>query len=382
MPAFPNGPPGWPLPDDEVRAALLACYASGDWGRYGGANSTALVDALCEQFSSTQAILCSSGTIAVELALRGLKVGPGDEVILAGYDFPGNFRAIEAVGARPVLVDVGENSWTINPQLLAAAVSSITKAVIVSHLHGNLADMRTICPLAHDLGLKVLEDTCQVPGAIIDGRPAGSCGDVGVLSFGGSKLLTAGRGGAILTSQAEIAQRIRVFSDRGNEAFPLSELQAAVLLPQLKKLPERTLIRQQNVGRLQAQLQDLRLLRAAHEVSGNDLSAYYKLAWRYLPAIGDTRTDCSHPSRDELICRLQKEGIGLDAGFRGFHKRSANRCRLAGNVKHSQSAAEATLLLHHPILLEDATRIDLLAARMRAAIDHNADPKATGTTRQ
>ena len=364
--AFPDGPPSWPLPDDDVRDALLACYASGAWGKYEGPHSAALVSALQATFQRDHVQLCSSGTIAVELALRGLKVGAGDEVILAAYDFPGNFRAIEAVGARPVLVDVGKNRWTIDPQLVAAAVSPNTKAVIVSHLHGDVADIERICQIAAEMNLLVLEDACQVPGAIIANRPAGSFGDASALSFGGSKLLTAGRGGAVMTSQADIAQRIRVFSSRGNEAFPLSELQAAVLLPQLAKLGDRTRVRAESVRELREALSDVTEL-IPPPTSDQNLSAYYKAAWRYSPATDDAQPDCGHPTRDALICQLQARGVAIDAGFRGFGKRSANRCRVASDLAKSQSAAETTLLLHHPILLQPEL-IKPLAHAMRKVL--------------
>ncbi|WP_425618335.1 DegT/DnrJ/EryC1/StrS family aminotransferase [Anatilimnocola sp. NA78] len=376
-PAFPEGPPSWPPVDDDIREALLACYASGDWGRYDGKNSAALVKQLNDQFQANEAILCSSGTIAVELALRGLKIGAGDEVILAGYDFPGNFRAIEAVGARPVLVDVVENGWTIDLSQLAAAKSASTKAVIVSHLHGHLVPMPVAKELARDLGLKVVEDACQVPGATIAGRPAGSWGDVGVLSFGGSKLLTAGRGGAVLTSQADIAQRIRTHTFRGNEAYPLSELQAAVLLPQLCQLREMTRARAEAARYLREQLQDILQLKAGPAVNEGDTSAYYKLAWRYQAAWGgassksgseSTEPDCRNPSRDRLIDDLQVEGIAIDAGFRGFNKRSAKRCRVFGELSQAQAAAEATLVLHHPSLLLQGSQLDLLATTIRKVI--------------
>lgn len=359
----------WPLPDDDVRAALLACYASGDWGKYDGANSVALIASLQQTFHREQVQLCSSGTIAVELALRGLKVGPGDEVILAGYDFPGNFRAIEAVGARPVLIDVLENRWTIDPDQIAPAISAQTKAILVSHLHGDLAEIETICQIARERNLKILEDACQVPGAMIASKPVGSFGDASTLSFGGSKLLTAGRGGAVLMSQNEIAQRIKVFSSRGNEAFPLSELQAAVLLPQLRKLANRTAIRAENVELLRERLQDVSQLAPVSRRSASaSLPAFYKVAWRYLPAKGDSQLDYSHPSRDVLIAALQAQGIAIDSGFRGFAKRSGNRCRVVGDLPNSQSAAAATLLLHHPILLESTEQVDLLAETLRKVI--------------
>ena len=109
-----------------------------------GRTASGCASCLAQMHGVQHAWLCSSGTIAVELALRGLKVGPGDEVILAAYDFPGNFRAIEAIGARPVLVDLAPGTWTIDVEQVAAAISPRTKAIIVSHLHGSLADMRRL----------------------------------------------------------------------------------------------------------------------------------------------------------------------------------------------------------------------------------------------
>lgn len=364
-------PPSWPPEDDAVRDALLACYASGDWGRYEGKFTRELIERLCAAFASEHAILCASGTIAVELALRGLKLGPGDEVILAGYDFPGNFRAIEAVGARPVLVDVAADSWVIDSSLLAGAMSPATKAVIVSHLHGHLADMPALMKQARELGLKVVEDACQVPGATIQGQPAGCWGDVSVLSFGGSKLLTAGRGGAVLTSQAEVAQRMRTYTFRGNEAYPLSELQAAVLLPQLAQLAMRTKQRAESAASLRSRLRDVCALTAGPDPRTDDVPAYYKLAWRYDPARGGTQLDCSNPSRDDLINALQRLGIAVDAGFRGFSKRSANRCRIASDLTHATSAAEATLVLHHPRLLGSAEQVAELAETMRRVFEQD-----------
>src|SRR4051812_41645727 len=93
-PAIAEGPPSWAPPNDAVKSALEVAYADGSWGRYHGPHCERLKQLLSELCSSQHVWLCSSGTIAVELALRGLKIGPGDEVILAAYDFPGNFRAI------------------------------------------------------------------------------------------------------------------------------------------------------------------------------------------------------------------------------------------------------------------------------------------------
>src|SRR5204862_924383 len=135
-----------------------------------------------------------------------------------------------------VLVDVQPGTACLDGEQLADACHERTRAVIVSHLHGELAPMADIRAFADCSGLLLIEDACQAPGAMIEGRPAGTWGDVGVLSFGGSKLLSAGRGGALLTRSAEFIQRAKVYCEQGNHAFPLSELQAAVLIPQLAKL--------------------------------------------------------------------------------------------------------------------------------------------------
>lgn len=189
-------PPAWPLPDEAVEAALRRAFADGSWGKYHGPNCRELSARLAAMHGCEHIVLTCSGTAAVELALRGLRIGPGDEVILSAYDFEGNFKNVLAVGAKPVLVDVDPVSGQLDTNQLEAARSLHTKAIIASHLHGGVVAMPAVRAFADQHQIAVLEDACQMPGAIVHGRIAGTWGDVGVLSFGGSKLLTAGRGGA------------------------------------------------------------------------------------------------------------------------------------------------------------------------------------------
>jgi perosamine synthetase len=368
LPAVPEGPPNWPPADEAVREALAAAYADGSWGRYLGPHTQRLSELLAAMHGLRHAWLCSSGTIAVELALRGLKIGPDDEVILAAYDFPGNFRAIEAIGAWPVLIDVGPAgpSWTLDAGQLAAAISPQTKAVIASHLHGSLLDMRQICEIAARHGLAVVEDACQVPGAIVGGKSAGAWGDCGVLSFGGSKLLTAGRGGCILTNRDDVVQRIKVFSQRGNEAFPLSELQAAVLVPQLPQLAAA------NRQRLSAVRQ---LLAATRGLSGmeslvlredeQNMPAFYKLPWLLMGNSDDCDSPQFETRRRRFIAAIQAEGVAMDEGFRGFARRTGNRCRVVGQLPNARRMAAGTMLLHHPVLREMPDTIERVAHAIR-----------------
>lgn len=347
-----DGPPPWPLEDDDVRAALLAVYSSGDWGRYHGQSTARLVELLAEMHAVEHAYLCSSGTFAVELALRGLKVGPGDEVILAAYDFSGNFRAIEAVGARPVLVDIDPGNWCLTAESIESGLSECTRAIIVSHLHGGLAPMRAIQSLAAAHRVAVIEDACQSPGAVVQGRLAGTWGDVGVLSFGGSKLLTSGRGGAVLTSRADVLQRIKVYCERGNHAFPMCELQAAVLPAQLEKLAARNHQRRESADWLREECRRFPFLRSLENPPDSGEPAYYKMAWLYdADALG-----CR--PREMFLAAIQAEGVHMDAGFHGFVKRPESRCRKVGDLVNSARAAETGVLLHHPILLRPRAELE------------------------
>ena len=380
-PAVTDQLPAWPPPDESVRDALLAAFEHGAWGQYHGPHGKQLAEKLSTMHGLDHVLLCSSGTVAVELALRGVGVVAGDEVILAAYDFPGNFRAVEAIGATPVLVDIEPDTWCLDADELFNAIGPNTKAILVSHLHGGFARMCRIRELADAHGIAVVEDACQVPGARVEGRPAGGWGDASVLSFGGSKLLTAGRGGAMITRHHEVLQRAKIFSERGNLAFPLSELQAAVLLPQLDRLEERNAQRQESVNLLLSRTNGLQGLSRAGEgkdkqpenlAQGKKAEAqpkresselpdpenqrvYYKLAWRF-------EQEHFHPvNREDFLAAAEAEGLPIGSGFRGFTRRSQRRCRKVGNLEHSERAAEQTVLLHHTALLAPPATVHQVA---------------------
>ena len=353
----------WPPGDAEIWEALQQAWRDGSWGRYEGPHGERLAALLRETFGVRHVLLCCSGTIAVELALRALKVGPGDEVLLAGYDFPGNFRAIEAVGALPVLVDLDPHNWNLDPDQLEPAHGPRTRAVIVSHLHGGLVPMSRVCSWAETRGVAVIEDACQAPGAQVEGRLVGSWGHAGVLSFGGSKLLTAGRGGAVLLHDDACYQRAKVWAHRGNHAFPLSELQAAVLVPQLRRLEERTRRRAAGAARFWRGLEGAPGVRPLKNRAGEALPAYYKLGMQLVP------DEVGGADRDALLERTRPLGLPLDAGFRGFALRG-RRARACGPLTQARLAASRMLVLHHPLLLTEEETIDH-AARLLAETLHD-----------
>ena len=360
----PQGPPSWPLPDENVLAALRAAFADGSWGRYHGGLVARLEERLAHFHAVEFAATCASGTFAVEVALRALQIGPGDEVILAAYDYPGNFLNVHAVGAQPVLVDVNAKNGSLDPSRLEAAVSPATRALIVSHLHGGVAPMREIMDSAAAHGLRVIEDAAQAPGAIVQGRRAGTWGDVGILSFGGSKLLSAGRGGAYLTRHADVHQRARLFLHRGNHICPLSELQAAALLPQLDKLDARNALRAAGVARLTRKLEDIPGLKPFANPDIKAQPGYYKLGFH----LDATRFGLE---RARFVEAVQAEGIAFDEGFRALHVgRSARRWRKAGDLAEAEKMHHDVIVLHHPVLLVNDADIDEVAAAVRKTYDN------------
>jgi dTDP-4-amino-4,6-dideoxygalactose transaminase len=364
--AIDGGPPvlttpqcPWPVADEAIRTAVNDALADGSWGQYDGQWTESLIEKLQLHFGAQSVMLCSSGTIAVELALRGVGVRAEDEVILAGYDFPGNFRAIEAIDAIPVLTDVVPKGWVLDAEQVERALSALTTAIVVSHLHGQTADIETIRNIiaAHNQSaekpVSIIEDACQVPGGKLNGKPLGSHGDVATFSFGGSKLLSAGRGGAVLSNDAAIIQRARIFAQRGNDAFPLSQLQAAVLGPQLDQLAEMTETRHRAAKILIEKTAHLSTLFGLKQQVADTQPAFYKLPWLL--------KDCT-PGwvRSDFIHAVQAEGVAVGEGFRGFLRRSPRRCRKIGTLVNSQIAAQQTVLLHHPVLLQPTPTIELV----------------------
>jgi perosamine synthetase len=368
----PEGPPLWPRASKEVSLAIERAIIDSTWGLYHGPNSRLLADLLASYHDIEFVELCCSGTFAIELALRSLQIGPGDEVILAGYDFIGNFNDIVAVGARPVLIDLDPLNWNLNPDLIAEAISPSTRAILVSHLHGGAVSMERVTAIARAHGLSVIEDACQMPGALIEGRRAGTWGDIGVISFGGGKLLSAGRGGALLTSSPEVKQRVQVYCNRGNHAYPLSELQATVLLPQLERLDERNRERETAVTTLADRLSDVTGLCLLDNRISSTSPGFYKLGFRYEPE------GFSKLSRERFVQSARAEGIDFNAGFRAFHLcRSSRRFRKAGDLAEAARADANMLVLHHPVLLEGDEALDQVVRCVRKLVHWGAEITAS-----
>lgn len=320
-----------------IRETVDQVLAEDGFRRYTGQNCERLTGELSQRFSASEVLLCSSGTAALETVLRAAGIGKGDEVLLSGYDYPGNFWAIERVGARPLLCDVQAGSWRVDPAQLAQAwedaPAPALKAVVVSHLHGQLQDMLAIRDWCEQHGLILIEDACQAVGASLAGKAVGSLGHASILSFGGGKVMSSGRGGALLTSDSALGQRARVCAGAGSGPYALSELQAAVVVAQLPWLQAINQHCRQFFTELSEGLHNQLSIICPYS---DDLqqTSFYQAGFL---SQGPTAA----------IERLIAAGFLAGRGFAGFHRRSGRRCRCWQPLLNVPQIAETTLTIHY-----------------------------------
>ncbi len=199
--------------DDEVKARVLAAVESGQYIL--GPECRAFEEELARWFGRRHAVLVSSATAGLLLAFAALDIGPGDEVLVPAHTAFPTIEAIFEAGATPRFVDVDE-TYTLDPAWLEPRVTARTKAIVPVHLCGHPCDQDAVLGVARRHGLKVVEDCAQAHGALYRGRKVGSYGEAGVLSFYPSKNLTVlGDGGAVLTDDAGLAERVRMLRDHG-----------------------------------------------------------------------------------------------------------------------------------------------------------------------
>jgi perosamine synthetase len=233
-----------------VNDALNTGWISGT-GNY----VTRFEEALARQVQRKHAIAVSNGTVALELALKALDIRPGDEVIVPALTFVAPAAAVRNVGATPVLVDIDPISWTISPLAVAQHMSSATKAIIAVDLLGHPADYDALLSVAPHI--PVIEDAAQAHGALYKGRPVGSLGTISTFSFHSNKGITCGEGGAALTNNHYLAERMRLIANHGMTSaqpyyhevvgsnYRMTNLAAAIGLGQVERWEELTSARQQ-----------------------------------------------------------------------------------------------------------------------------------------
>ncbi len=304
----------WPVFDEAERRAVLDVLESGAWGGYSPKVSE-FERAFAEYHGGRFGISASNGTVTLEAALLAAGIGPGDEVIVPPITFIATATAVLRVGAVPVFVDVEPAAWNLDPRRLAGAITPATRAIIAVHFAGHPADMDVIPEIARKHGLIVIEDAAHAHGASWRGRKVGAFGHFGSFSFQQSKNMTAGEGGILIASDADLTAKARSICNQGRQQggawyqhvtlgtnYRLTGWQAAVLLAQLARLPAQMEKRARNAAILTRLLSNSVLQPPVTDsrVTGHGLYLYLlRLNTAALPGV----------STDTFIKALSAEGI-------------------------------------------------------------------------
>jgi perosamine synthetase len=255
------------------------------------------------------AIATSSGSSALVTALAALDVGPGKEVVTSPFTFGATLNAILFLGGTARFADISENDYAMNPEIAESLLNEATTTILPVHLYGLPADMPAFERIAARLDLRLAEDAAQAIGADVGGRRAGSF-DVGCFSFYATKNVTTGEGGVITTNDDGLADRAKQIRNQGMKAryeysmlgnnYRMTEMQAALGIPQLARLSELNRTRRENARTLSEGLQDLPGIVIPRSIEGRT-HVYHQYTLRV--------TDESPLSRDEISTELARRGI-------------------------------------------------------------------------
>jgi dTDP-4-amino-4,6-dideoxygalactose transaminase len=347
--SIPFGP--WPHYGGDEISAVTSILASGKVNYWTGEESRLFEKEFASFVGCKHAIAVANGTVALELALYALGIGPGDEVIVTCRTFIASASAVVMRGATPVMADVERDSQNISADTIKAVLTSRTKAIIAVHLAGWPCDMDPILELAKERGLKVIEDCAQAHGASYKGRAVGSLGDMAAFSFCQDKIMsTGGEGGMVTTNDESLWSKAWAYKDHGksydevykadhpagfrwlHQSFGtnwrLTEMQSGIGRRQLKKLPWWHTARRNNASILNKRLSLLPALRIPTPGPGFN-HAFYKYyvflrpqylnpGWdrdRVMQAISAEGVPCFSGSCGEIYREkaFEQEGFGPDA---------------------------------------------------------------------
>lgn len=311
------------------------------------------------------AIATSNGTTALHAALLAHGIKEGDEIITSSFSFIATANAIRMCGATPVFADIDEKTFNINPELIEAAITPLTKAILPVHLFGLPAEMDKIQSIAQKYNLIIIEDDCQAHGAEFQGKKVGSFG-TGCFSFYATKNMTTGEGGMITTDDDEVAAKIRKIINHGSERryfhdqlgynYRLTDIAAAIGIEQLKKLPSFNLKRKENAAYLNTKLKGIAGLVIPPE--GNQVFHQYTMRI----------TSQSKKSREEVKEFLEQKDIMTTIFYPlPIHQQKAypEYHSLSFPVAEKASLEVLSLPIHPSLTTED---LDLMSTVLKEAL--------------
>ncbi len=272
-------------------------------------------EAFASYIGTRYAIATSNGTAALHIALLAAGIGKDDEVITTPFSFIATANAILFCGARPIFVDIDENTFNINPSLIYGKITPRTKAILPVHLYGHPCDMKEIVKLCDEHNLALVEDACQAHGAEHRGKKVGSFG-IGCFSFYPTKNLTTGEGGMITTDDKDIAQKARMIRNHGQKEkysheilgynYRMTDIAAALGVCQLKKLDEFNRKRIENAKLMTQEISKIRGLTPPF-VATDVKHVFHQFTIRV--------TADYEMSRDKLKESLKRRGIGAEVYY-------------------------------------------------------------------
>lgn len=362
----------WPVFGSEEEQLLLEALRSGVWGSIDGTFVKRLEEEFAAVHDARHGVATVNATMGLSVALKAVGVGPGDEVLVPPYTFIATASAALMLGAVPVFVDVDPETLLIDTSMIDAAVTPRTKAIVPVHHGGSPADMDGVMDAARRHGLRVVEDAAQAHGAAWRGRPVGAIGDVGVFSFQSSKPVNAGEGGMMLTDDDELDELLWSYRNVGRRRggawyehvrlgwnLRMTEFQAAVLLAQLRRMPEQQQRRTTAAAFLDGALARIPGVVPVKVPDGVTAHSWYTYHWRWLGA-----ADGGMP-KAEFARALDAEGIPVFAGYVPLNRNQAvidEIRRLGGSepavCSHAErAAADEIMVFALPILM--GTQADL-----------------------
>jgi perosamine synthetase len=350
-----------------VQKALASTWISG--GPY--------VDRFESEFaklnSAPYVITTSNGTTALYLAILGLGIGLGDEVIVPGFTFVAAANMVIAAGARPVFADVDQNTWCIDPQSIEKVITKKTKAICVVHLYGNVCDMTALKSICRKHKLFLIEDTAQAALSRFNGKAAGTFGDVGTFSFHATKTIAMGEGGCVTVAKKTLFERMKVIRNHGmtrkrfywhtavGHNFRLPNLQAAIGCAQLERITE-TIAQKRRVYETYR--------RRLEQIDGIVLQNFKKDVQPVVWAFAFQITKTFGKNRDNVMKALLKEGIETRPGFHPFQDLPIYKEYVKSKLPVSDVLGKTTMSLpSFPQLTEKQihTICDVLLAQKRKA---------------
>jgi dTDP-4-amino-4,6-dideoxygalactose transaminase len=380
--------PLWPKFDDQERQALQEVLESRIWWRTPGTKTLKFEQEFARFHGAKHGIAVTNGTAALEVTMSALGIGPGDEVIVPDFTFVATASAVLYAGALPVMVDVSPETYCLDPLLAEAAVTPRTKAIIAVHMGGHPADLDALAAIAKGRGIALVEDSSHAHGTEWDGRRIGTFGTSGTFSFQSSKLMTAGEGGIIITSDDAFERLARSVHDCGRMAsewfyshyingsnYRLSEWQGAILSAQLTRLDAQTCRRHQN-----SRLLD-NLLAKIPGIAAQKLSVRCTRNGQYAYIFHVDSKEFAGVSIERLIEAMIAEGIPNQASYPPVHlldvfKSGEYRKRLCGpqaTERHpfleakypaTHRGAWETIWIPQPALLGDEEDMQEIAAAL------------------